>query len=58
MKKLLSILTTLATLAGSASAADYVLPYNQPGALTPVDWQPAYNVEALYAIGEHDLLDT
>lgn len=58
MKKLLSFLTTLAALAGSASAADYVLPYNQPGALTPADWQPTYNIEALYAMGEHKLLDT
>ncbi len=58
MKKALSLLAVLAALAGSASAASYVLPYNQPGALTPVDCQPTYNVEALYAIGEHDMPDT
>lgn len=57
MKKLLSVLTVLAALAGSASAAGYVLPPNQPGALTPADWQPTYNIEGLYAIGEDDAPD-
>lgn len=57
MKKVLSVFAILATLASSASAAGYVLPYNQPGALTPADWQPTYNVEALYAMGEHDAPD-
>ncbi len=58
MKKALSILTTLAALAGSASAAGYVLPTNTPGALTPADWQPTYNIEGLYAIGEDEMMDT
>lgn len=57
MKKVLSILSVLAMLASSASAAGYVLPPYQPGALTPSDWQPTYNVEGLYAIGEHDVPD-
>lgn len=57
MKKVLSVLTVLAALAGSASAAGYVLPPNQPGALTPADWQPTYNIEGLYAMGEHDTPD-
>lgn len=58
MKKLLSVLTVLAAITGSASAASYVLPYNQPGALSPADWQPTYNIEGLYAIGEDEAPDT
>lgn len=55
MKKLLPILTIIAALSGSASA--YVPAYYAPGSLTPADWQPTYNVEALYAFGEHDVPD-
>ena len=58
MKKALSILTTLAALAGSASAAGYYLPSTPSGALTPADWQPTYNIEGLYAIGEDEMIDT
>lgn len=58
MKKVLSILTTLAALAGSASAAGYVLPNYTPGAVIPADWQPTYNIEGMYAHGEHEMLDT
>ena len=58
MKKALSILITLSALAGSASAAGYVLAPNAPGVLTPSDWQPTYNIEGLYAIGEDEMPDT
>ena len=52
MKKCLSIITLLGALAGTASAAPYVLPSPQPGALTPYDMQPVYAIEGLYAIGD------
>ncbi len=52
MKKLLSIATLLGMLSGAASAAPYVLPSHQPGALTPYDVQPVYSVEGLYAIAD------
>ncbi len=55
MKKVLSLITAIAALSGSASA--YVPAYYAPGALTPADWQPTYNVEALYALGEHNVPD-
>lgn len=42
----------LAALAGTASAAPYVLPSPQPGALTPNDWQPVYAIEAIYSIND------
>lgn len=58
MKKCLSIITLLGALAGTASAAPYVLPSPQPGALTPYDMQPVYAVEGLYAIGDDDTPDT
>ena len=54
MKKLLSTMTVLACLAGAANAAPYVLPENQPGALTVYDWTPEYGIDALYAIGDED----
>ena len=57
MKRVLSLLTVLAALAGSASAAGYVLPPYQAGALKSSDWMPSYNVEGLYAIGEDDAPD-
>lgn len=52
MKKVLSLVTMLAALAGSASAAPYVLPSPQPGALTAYDIQPVYAVDALYAMSD------
>ena len=58
MKKCLSIITLLGALAGTASAAPYVLPSPQPGALTPYDMQPVYAIEGLYAIGDDDTPDT
>ncbi len=59
MKKLLSIATLLGALAGAASAAPYVLPSPQPGALTPYDAQPVYAIEGLYGIAQDsDLPDT
>jgi site-specific DNA-cytosine methylase len=45
MKKLLSIAALLGVMSGAASAAPYVMPSNQPGALTPYDIQPVYSVE-------------
>ena len=57
MKRVLSVLTMLAALAGSASAAGYVLPPYQAGALQPSDWMPSYNIEGLYAIGEDNAPD-
>ena len=47
-------MTVLACLAGAANAAPYVLPENQPGALTAYDWTPVYGIDALYAIGDED----
>ena len=58
MKKLLSIATILAALAGTASAAPYYLPSPQPGDLTPYDMQPVYAVDAFYAMGDDDMMDT
>lgn len=52
MKKLLSIATLLGALTGAASAAPYVLPSPQPGALTPYDIQPVYSIEGLYGIAQ------
>lgn len=57
MKRVLSVLTMLAALAGSASAAGYVLPPYQAGALQPSDWMPSYNIEGLYAVGQADTPD-
>lgn len=59
MKKLLSIAMLLGALTGAASAAPYVLPSPQPGALTPYDIQPVYSVEGLYGIAQDsDMPDT
>lgn len=52
MKKLLSIAALLGALSGAASAAPYVLPSPQPGALTPYDIQPVYSIEGLYGIAQ------
>ena len=40
----------MAALSGVASAAPYVLPSPQPGALTPYDMQPHYGLDAVYTI--------
>lgn len=58
MKKLLSIASILAALVGTASAAPYYLPSPQPGALTPYDMQPVYAIDAIYAVGDGDMIDT
>lgn len=50
MKKSLLAFGLLAALSMSASAAPYVLPTPQPGALTPYDWQPTYQIEGLYGV--------
>ncbi len=42
----------LGALVGTVSAAPYVLPHPQPGALTPYDWQPVYAIEGLYSISD------
>ncbi len=52
MKKCLSILTMLGALSGVASAAPYILPSPQPGALTPYDAQPVYAIEGLYSFAD------
>ena len=52
MKKLLSLTALLGVLSGAATAAPYVLPSHQPGALTPYDMQPVYSIEGLYAIAD------
>ncbi len=48
MKKFLFTSGLFAALSLTASAAPYVLPTPQPGALTPYDWQPTYQLEGLY----------
>ena len=58
MKKLLSIASILTALAGTASAAPYYLPSPQYGALTPYDMQPVYAIDAIYAVGDGEMLDT
>ncbi len=52
MNRLPSLLPLLGALAGTASAAPYVLPSPQPGALTPYDWQPVYAIEGLYSFAQ------
>lgn len=52
MKTLLTTTTMLATLASSVSAAPYVLPSQQPGALTRYDIQPVYSLDFLYGIAD------
>ncbi len=53
MNRFLSALPLLGALAGTASAAPYVLPTPQYGALTPYDWQPVYTIEGLYSFSQH-----
>ncbi len=48
----------LGALAGTASAAPYVLPSPQTGDLTPYDWQPVYSIEGIYSIAENGDPDT
>lgn len=50
MKKIFLSAGLLTALSSVASAAPYVLPTPQYGALTPYDWQPTYQVEFLYGI--------
>ncbi|MGN0837142.1 MAG: outer membrane protein [Akkermansia sp.] len=58
MKKLLNIASLMAALSGVASAAPYVLPSPQPGALTPYDIQPHYGIDAIYTIsGDNEAPD-
>lgn len=52
MKKLISVASILAALAGTASAAPYVLPSEQAGALTANDVQPVYSLDAVIALGD------
>ncbi len=54
MKTLLSTLGLLAALAGTASAAPYVLPSSQAGNLTMNDWQPVYAIEGIAAMSAED----
>ncbi len=49
MNRFLPVLPLLGALVGTATAAPYVLPSPQPGALTPYDWQPVYTIEGLYS---------
>lgn len=58
MKKLFTIASVMAALTGVATAAPYVLPSPQPGALTPYDMQPHYGIDAIYTIsGDSDVPD-
>lgn len=52
MKKLIATSAILAALAGTASAAPYVLPSQQTGALTANDVQPVYTLDAVIALGD------
>lgn len=52
MKKLIATSAILAALAGTASAAPYVLPSQQTGALTANDVQPVYSLDAVIALGD------
>lgn len=50
MKKVFLTAGLLTALSATASAAPYVLPTPQYGALTPYDWQPTYQIEFLYGV--------
>ncbi len=54
MKTLLSTIALMATLAGTAAAAPYVLPPMQAGALTTNDWQPVYALDFVAALADKD----
>lgn len=59
MKKVYSLIATLAALAGSATAAPYYMPQPAGGALTPYDIQPVFSIEALYNVTQNkDYPDT
>lgn len=59
MKKFLTSAAIVAALASVASAAPYVMPSPQPGALTPYDIQPMWGLDAVYTIaGDSDDVDT
>ncbi len=53
MKYVFTPLLVAGSLCSVACAAPYVLPANQPGALTPYDIQPVYALEALYGKAAH-----
>lgn len=55
MKKILSLVTLLGALAGTASAAPYYLPSPAGGALTPYDWQPVYSADFIYGFSTGDV---
>lgn len=58
MKKFLTSAAIVAALTSVASAAPYVLPTPQPGALTPYDMQPMWELDAAYTIaGDRDMPD-
>lgn len=58
MKKFLTSAAIVAALASVASAAPYVMPSPQPGALTPYDIQPMWGLDAVYTIsGDSDDVD-
>lgn len=58
MKKFLTSAAIVAALASVASAAPYVMPSPQPGALTPYDIQPMWGLDAVYTIaGDSEDLD-
>ena len=56
MKKL--ALTALFACAGVATAAPYVLPENQPGALTEYDCHPVYSLEGIVSFNNKSMPDT
>ncbi len=59
MNRFLPLLPLLGALIGTTSAAPYVLPSPQPGALTPYDWQPVYSIEGLYSFAaDKDMPDS
>ncbi len=49
MNRFLTAIILPGALAGASTAAPYVLPSPQYGALTPYDWQPVYALEGLYS---------
>ena len=56
MKKILSLVTLLGMMVGTASAAPYYLPQPAGGSLTPYDWQPVYSIEGVYNFVDGDSL--
>lgn len=56
MKKILSLVTLLGMMVGTASAAPYYMPQPAGGSLTPYDWQPVYSIEGVYSFVDGDSL--